>query len=164
MEVSFSVIYGEGNELRVSLSSFTKASLGEELIEVLGDVELVDVTLIRQSGELRADWKTLNKISSFLGKILHDNRDAIFYYYCDELNSIPNMRNSHGLNPSEYRNRLFSVLFEMGKRLFPEDTLVDDLITIKTEQGTAYIHLIYHSRLAGKADAIKDELKKLAVK
>lgn len=164
MEVTFSIKYQEGNELRVSLSTFSKESLDEDLLDKLGDVELVDVTLFRQSGDLRADWKTLNHIIVQIGKILHENPKSIFYYYCDEITPIPNMRDSHGLTPAEYRNKLFSILFKKGASLFLEDDLVDDLITIQTEQGIAYIHLIYHSHIKDKASFIKDELSELAEK
>ena len=68
------------------------------------------------------------------------------------------------LTPAEYRNKLFSTLCKKGASLFPEDDLVDDLITIKTEQGVAFIHLIYHSHIKSKASFIKDELSKLAEK
>ena len=74
------------------------------------------------------------------------------------------MRDSHDLTPAEYRNKLFSTLFNKGASLFPEDCLIDDLITIETEQGVAYIHLIYHSHLTCKALIIKEELNRLAQK
>lgn len=164
MEVTFSVKYHEGNEIRVSLSTFSRESLGDELLNELGDVELVDVTLFRQSGDLRANWKTLNRVITQIVKILHDNPHCIFYYYCDEITPIPNMRDSHDLTPAEYRNKLFSILFKKGASVFPEDSLVDDLITIETEQGVAYIHLIYHSNLNSKATLIKEELVSLAQK
>ena len=62
MEITFSIKYHEKNELRVSLSTFSKESLGAELSNQLGNVELVDVTLFRQSGDLRANWNTLNRV------------------------------------------------------------------------------------------------------
>ena len=164
MEITFSIKYHEKNELRVSLSTFSKESLGAELLNQLGNVELVDVTLFRQSGDLRANWNTLNRVVVQIGKILHENPDCIFYYYCDEINPIPKMRDSHDLTPAEYRNRLFSILFKKGASLFPKDCLIDDLITIETEQGVAYIHLIYRSNLTDKASIIKEELNKLAQK
>lgn len=164
MEVTFSITYEGGNELRVSLSTFSKESLGEELLAQLGSTELVDVTLLRQRGDLIANWKTLNSLITVLGKIIHENQDVIFYYYCDELNLIPNMRHTRGLTPAEYRNKLFSILFNKGRRMFPDDSLVDDLITINTDIGTAYVHLIYQSHLSSKADLIKDELIDLASK
>ena len=164
MEITFSIKYHEKNELRVSLSTFSKESLGAELSNQLGNVELVDVTLFRQSGDLRANWNTLNRVVVQIGRILHENPDCIFYYYCDEINPIPKMRDSHDLTPAEYRNRLFSILFRKGASLFPKDCLIDDLITIETEQGVAYIHLIYRSNLTDKASIIKEELNKLAQK
>lgn len=164
MEVSFSFKYEEENELRVSLSSFVKESLGEELSSKLGDIDLVDVTLYRQAGDSKATWRILNDIVEQLGKVLVENSHSIFYYYCDEITPIPNMRNSHNLTPAEYRNKLFSILFQKGVALIPEAVFVDDLITIITDKGTAYIHLIYNSDLSEKATLVKDEINSLAQK
>ena len=50
MEVSFALSYKEGNEIRVSLSSFTEAAI-PDLIGDLGDCEIVEISLIRQSGD-----------------------------------------------------------------------------------------------------------------
>jgi hypothetical protein len=49
MEVSFSLKYKEGNEIRVSLSSFPETAISD-LIERLGGVEIVEVSLVRQRG------------------------------------------------------------------------------------------------------------------
>ena len=67
MEVSFALSYKEGNEIRVSLSSFTEAAI-PDLIGDLGDCEIVEISLIRQSGDETADsdidprWAGLMKL------------------------------------------------------------------------------------------------------
>lgn len=61
MEVSFSLKYKEGNEIRVSLSSFPETAISD-LIERLGGVEIVEVSLVRQRGEDTTDLATLSNI------------------------------------------------------------------------------------------------------
>lgn len=58
MEVSFALSYKEGNEIRVSLSSFTEAAI-PDLIGYLGDSEIVEISLIRQCGDETALLKIL---------------------------------------------------------------------------------------------------------
>lgn len=78
MEVSFSLTYKEGNEIRVSLSSFTETSI-PDLIGYLGDAEIVEVSLVRQCGEDMADLATLSKVVERIGKFLIENppRDSV---------------------------------------------------------------------------------------
>ena len=90
MEVSFSLTYKEGNEIRVSLSSFTDTAI-PDLIGYLGDAEIVEVSLVRQCGEDMADLATLSKVVERIGKFLIENPHVILYYYCDEMNEIPGM-------------------------------------------------------------------------
>jgi glutaredoxin-related protein len=141
MEVTFSITFREGNVIRVSLSSFTDDDL-TALNESLGGVKLVNVSLVREKGNLYTDWSTLSKIVMKLGQILIENPDIILYYYCDEITPIPNIRASRRLQPAEYRNRLFSILFQKGTSMFPDYGFIDTPISIISDQGHAFIHLI----------------------
>ena len=51
--------YKEGNEIRVSLSSFPETAISD-LKEHLGNVEIVEVSLVRQRGEDMTDLATLS--------------------------------------------------------------------------------------------------------
>ncbi|MBR5699727.1 MAG: hypothetical protein IKX37_01390 [Bacteroidales bacterium] len=161
MEISFSIFFREGNEIRVSLSSFSEEALGDIATDLAG-IELVDISLVRQQGDFYADWKTLLQIATSIGKFLSENPNAILYYYCDEINPIPHIRPSHNIQPAEYRNRLFSILFQKGALLFPSLEVEDKPIIIKSDEGTAYIHLIYNSCLKEKAQMISDYLLEIA--
>lgn len=88
MEVSFSLTYKEGNEIRVSLSSFPETAISD-LRKHLGGVEIVEVSLVRQRGEDTTDLATLSELVTRVGKFMLENPDIILYYYCDEFNSIP---------------------------------------------------------------------------
>ena len=161
MEISFSVVYGEGNEIFVSLSSFSDEALSD-LTAITGSVDLVDISLARKSGNLYADWTTLTSITARIAIILKENPDIILYYYCDEISPIPYMRPTRNIKPAEYRNRLFSILTRKTIAGFPGLPVVDTPIMIETENGCAYIHLIYLAHMKQKADAIVSYLIDLA--
>ncbi len=161
MEVSFSLTYKEGNEIRVSLSSFTETSI-PDLIGYLGDAEIVGVSLVSQCGEDMADLATLSKVVERIGKFLIENPHVILYYYCDEMNEIPGMRVSRDTSSPEYRNHLFSLLYSKGTRQFPELQIVDMPIVFIGEDHKTFIHLIYREDLQDKADMIKDYLNDIA--
>lgn len=161
MEVSFSLTYKEGNEIRVSLSSFPETAISD-LRKHLGGVEIVEVSLVRQRGEDTTDLATLSELVTRVGKFMLDNPDIILYYYCDEFNSIPGMRPSRDMPGQEYRNQLFSILYTKGARQFPELSIIDMPIFFIGEDYKTFIHLIYRESLQDKADMIKDYLTDIA--
>ena len=161
MEVSFALSYKEGNEIRVSLSSFTEAAI-PDLIGDLGDCEIVEISLIRQSGDETADIITLSKVVERIGKFIVENPHIILYYYCDEMNEIPGMRATRDISSPEYRNHLFSLLYSKGSRQFPELHIVDMPIVFIGDDHKTFIHLIYREDLQDKADIIKDYLNDIA--
>lgn len=57
MEVSFSLTYKEGNEIRVPFLLFRKQPFSD-LRKHLGGVEIVEVSLVRQRGEDTTDLAT----------------------------------------------------------------------------------------------------------
>ena len=161
MEVSFSLKYKEGNEIRVSLSSFPETAISD-LIERLGGVEIVEVSLVRQRGEDTTDLATLSELVTRVGKFMLENPNIILYYYCDEFNSIPCMRPSRDMPSQEYRNQLFSILYTKGARQFPEFSIIDMPIFFIGEDYKTFIHLIYRESLQDTADMIKDYLTDIA--
>lgn len=161
MEVSFSLTYKEGNEIRVSLSSFPETAISD-LRKHLGGVEIVEVSLVRQRGEDTTDLATLSELVTRVGKFMLDNPDIILYYYCDEFNSISGMRPSRDMPSQEYRNQLFSILYTKGARQFPELAIIDMPIFFIGEDYKTFIHLIYRESLQDTADMIKDYLTDIA--
>lgn len=93
--------YKEGNEIRVSLSSFPETAVSD-LKEQLGSVEIVEVSLVRQCGDDMADLATLSELVERIGKSLIENPNVILYYYCDEINAVPGMRSSRDISSPEY--------------------------------------------------------------
>lgn len=161
MEVSFALSYKEGNEIRVSLSSFTEAAI-PDLIGYLGDSEIVEISLIRQCGDETADIITLSKVVERIGNFIVENPHVILYYYCDEMNEIPGMRATRDISSPEYRNHLFSLLYSKGSRQLPELNIVDMPIVFIGDDHKTFIHLIYREDLQDKADIIKDYLNDIA--
>ena len=160
MKILFSIKDTEGNELKVSLCSFSP-EVASDFSSVLGTTELVDITLER-NGEGYVKSSTLASMVETIGGFLADNQDTILYYYCDEINVIPRMRRTQSLSPSEYRNKLFSLLFKKGKNKHEDLPIVDREIAIETEEGQSFIHLIYYDHLEEKAAAIEQELHRIS--
>lgn len=128
----------------------------------LGGVEIVEVSLVRQRGEDTTDLATLSELVTRVGKFMLENPDIILYYYCDEFNSIPDMRPSRDMPSQEYRNQLFSILYTKGARQFLELSIIDMPIFFIGEDYKTFIHLIYRESLQDKADMIKDYLTDIA--
>ena len=153
--------YKEGNEIRVSLSSFPETAVSD-LREHLGNIEIVEVSLVRQCGDDMADLATLSELVERIGKFLIENPNVILYYYCDEINAVPAMRSSRDISSPEYRNQLFSILYKKGARQLPELSIIDMPIVFIGEGHKTFIHLIYRDDLQNKADVIKDYLTDIA--
>ena len=138
MNCFFTVSDKEGNEIRVSLSSFSQTGIEA----LLGETELIDISLERIKDTGKPSHSILSLLTEKICTFIQNNKHCVFYYYCDEVNAIPNIRKSKSISPAEYRNNLFSVLFERGKQQYPELNLEDKPIIIETDEGKAFIHLI----------------------
>lgn len=160
MKVTFSIKDTEGNELKVSLCSFNPEA-SKEIQDVLGTTDLIDISLER-NGNGYIESKMLVSMVEIICDFLQDNKDCILYYYCDEINEIPRMRRTKTLSPSEYRNKLFTLLFKKEQKSHTELPIIDRDIEIDSEQGQSHIHLIYFQYLEDKADRIEQELRSLS--
>lgn len=156
MNFDFSIYQEEGNQIKVSLRSFSDEST-KELSNILKDTELIDITLER-TGNGTIKLKLFTEIIERLYTIFQQNKNAIFYYYCDEIHEIPQMRKTKALSPAEYRNKLFSLLYQKGAARHNDIQIIDREIIIESDEGKAFIHLLYISELEHKAKAIEDKL------
>lgn len=157
MNISFTITDKEGNEIKVSLSSFPEQSTG-----FLEGTELVDISLQRTKDTGTLGYPILTLLSEKICKIITDNKESVFYYYCDEINTIPNIRKGKATPPAEYRNNLFTLLYQKAKEKHPELDIEDREIIFETQDGKAYIHLIYFEQNKTKANAIEKELETIS--
>ena len=161
MNISFSLQSEPESEVRISLSSFSDSAIGD-IRQSLGRTELVDITLERIKGDAPISPAVLYSVIDIITGFLQENPEVILYYYCDEINSVPGMRKTKSITPAQYRNRLFSLLYEQGKLRYPQLPVADHLITIETPEGKAYIHLIYFDSVKEKVNLIQQYLIDIA--
>lgn len=146
MKVSFSLQGDNSDEYHIRLESWDREQLPEEIISVLGDADIIDVVLERVRGAEKTSMRILSGISEVIAKIFIDNENAILYFYCDDMNPIPNMgknnSRSKNISPQRYRSILFSRMFERYclKNGYRD---VDNIpVEIHLEDRDIYIHLI----------------------
>lgn len=162
IEEYFGFKYREG-DIDVSLSSFSENELPDELVPVLGNSQLVQITLTRSNGEARIGLTNILEISKRIREFIEEHPDDIFYYYCDEIHPIPHTSpNKSKLPPAQYRNRLFSSLTQRSMSQVSHGKYVDRPIIITTDLSNSFIHLIYDQSLQEKATGIDNYLKGLA--
>lgn len=106
-------------------------SYGEIYLERLGNVQKV------------TPIKLLNRISHLIATFFLGHPKAILYYQCDDISEVPMSFNKKktGILVQEYRNRLFTTLFEkVSKEL--SVAVVDTPIYIDACGNDIYIHLM----------------------
>ena len=153
----------EGDEINVSLSLFPESSISE-IKDILGNTDLIDIVLERNGNKSSVSQKELLELTEKIANYIIENKNQIFYYYCDEINPIPGQRKNRKDTPAEYRNKLFSILFEKIKQKHPDSSIEDRLVIIETSEGKAYIHLIYHNSLFIKVNHIENYLYTISQK
>ena len=161
MKVTYPVSDNSGNEDLVLIESFDNASFPEELDGRLKGIEILNITLERVSGETHTNASILSKISTFIAGILADNKNAVLYFYCDDIHDVKH-RNP-AISPQKFRNDLFSAMFKRYVQTHELQGIVDTTITARAERDI-YIHLIareYHLR---QVNAIRTAIEQLAQK
>ncbi len=112
MNISFEIRTYEGDELIVSLSSsydFVKELVGSR---GLPDIEIIDMSIVRKSGHSRVSIMALREIVTRVADIISSSPDSVLFYLCDPVEPIPNSRPTRCGLCQQYRDRLFSLMFE----------------------------------------------------
>lgn len=128
------------NRYLLKLTSFTEQELVSWNLDA--SVEIYDVVLLRVSGDETTSFKSLAQISTFIQGFMHNHPAAILYFYCDDMHEIRRAHKHANYSPQQFRSQLFSLLFDREMQRYPETKLINNVQTITTDQGTAYIHLI----------------------
>ena len=58
--------------------------LPDDVKELLGSIEILDISLERVSGNTPTSPNVLFDISNFIAGVLNDNPETILYFYCDD--------------------------------------------------------------------------------
>lgn len=143
MRISFDILTTSKDSYRVILSSGKDAFFATtdfvSLIDI--DIDIVEIDLERLSGNKPTELKTLRLITTKIIKFIKQNKKTVLYYYCDDMSEIVGVTKEI-LWPQEYRNRLFSLLFERFCKNIPDLELKDVTIQINQVGRPLFMHLI----------------------
>ena len=142
MKTSFSVSTSKGDILRVGMSTADESFLSPEICSLLSDlnIEIIEVSLERMEGNAIIGISTLLKVSETIANFLLENENGILFYYCDDLLDIP--MSNHQILPQEYRNALFSDLFDLYQKHHNIKGLHDMSIKINAIDRPLFMHFI----------------------
>lgn len=103
--------------------------------------------------------KLLNKISHLLASFFIGHPKSILYYQCDDISDVPMSfkKKKSGLLVQEYRNRLFTTLFEKVSRKLSV-AVVDTPIYIDACGNAIYIHLMSQESHADIAKKLSQDI------
>lgn len=162
MKITFEIKTGEGDRLNVALDHFDVEILPDKAVEVLGEVKLYDVALLRLEGKKALSMKSLAQISEILYNFMEDNPQAMLYFYCDTHDNI-NYRESGTIKPQDYRSRLFSAMFERYMSLPDKRHYTNNRIYIDSGEEH-FIHIICRDSHTDKADMLVEMLRDMGNK
>lgn len=161
MKVTYPISTDDGDEYLVLIESFEKSILPDDIIEMLNNIEIVDITLERVSGVHATKPDILFEISNFVAGFLLDNENTILYFYCDDMHDI--VRRNQSLTPQKFRSDLFSKMFERYSSSHEKVHFVDVSFEINSDRDI-YIHLIARKSHLSYVSAIKTAITDMASK
>lgn len=157
MKFSISITSND-NTVRLGLETADTSFLGESIskeIESRG-VEIVEVILDRELGKGLAGMALLDNISSVIANLFIENKNAILFFYCDDLNEIPRCR-TRNISPQEYRSDLFSLMFERYVTKHGIQSVHDVTIRINAIDHCLFFHFISRAEHMDLIDEIKED-------
>lgn len=160
MEVTFEINTYEGDGLIVSLSSsydYIKEFVGSKGYP---PIEVIDMSIIRKKGCGSIPLVVLKEIVSKTTDILLSSPDAVLFYLCDSTEPIPHIRQSRDLLCQQYRDRLFTAMFERFCLDFGNDWN-DYRIEASIHGAPQYAHLIFRNEHRDVISVIGQEIKSM---
>lgn len=160
MEVSFEINTDKGDALVVSLIS--SYDYLRELIDQsrIGNLEVIDVSIVRKSGHGRIPITVLKEVASKISDIMESSPNAILYYFCDSTDPIPTIRQYRELLCQEYRDRLFNLMFVRYGNIGSIEWQ-DYRIKTTINDQPQFVHLIYRPSHKDTIVDIETEIRKV---
>lgn len=152
MKVTYPIRAVNGDEYLVQIESFNRSMLPNDINELLGSIEILDISLERVSGHNTTSPSILFDISNFIAGVLNDNPEIILFFYCDDLHNVE--RRDKSITPQKYRSQLFSRMFDHYTCSHDMNDVINTPLEFKTDRDI-YIHFISRREHLKYVDAIK---------
>ena len=155
MKVTYPIRAVNGNEYLVRIESFNREMLPDDVKELLGSIEILDISLERVSGNTPTSPNVLFDISNFIAGVLNDNPETILYFYCDDIHDVD--RRNRSITPQKYRSQLFSSMFDRYTQSHDISDIINTPLEFKIDRDV-YIHFISKREYLKYVDAFKDTI------
>ena len=164
MKLSVSLSFDNLDEYRIGLETINSGFLSDKVFEILkdGNIEIVEVILDRVKGTNSTKLHILSEISNIIYRFFKENPNIILYFFCDDLNAIPN--NLKNIEPQAYRSQLFSALFSRHVNKYNIIGIEDISICIDSMGNNEYIHFITRSEHLKYIEIIKNNIEEIYIK
>ena len=147
---SYPIQTASGDEYLVRINAISKKSLPEYLLAALEGIEVFEVTLERGSGNNPTSASILFDITNVIARVLFDNPDSIFYFYCDDLHDI-------------LRSQLFSRMMDRYVQKHCISNLTNTPVELHVDHDI-YIHLIAYAKHLPAVQLLKEAIEEIADK
>jgi len=158
MNCSFSVNTKKGGTLVVSLLSsyeFLKQVVDQKRF---ANIEVTDISISREDGNGVISIDVLKMVASQISKIVNQQQNVILFYFCDSSMPIPAIRNTRTISEQEYRDKLFSLMFERYANLEKAEWN-DYRIEVTVGNEPQFAHLLYRTEHKETIDDISKEIR-----
>ena len=164
MKVSASLVVSSVEEYRLGFETIESGFLQDEVFKCLDKdgIEIVEVLLDRVKGAGKTSIAILSEMSEIIFRLFDTNENIIIYFFCDDLNEIPNTQKK--VSPQAYRSRLFSSMFERFVRKQKVDDIENIAISIEAFGRTEYLHFIVRSHHMKYIDYIQRNIEETYTK
>lgn len=164
MKVSASLVVGDSDEYRVGFETIESGFLSDKVFDYLQKegIEIVEVLLDRVKGSDKTSIAVLSEISNIIFRLFKDNENVILYFFCDDLNEIPNSIKS--MEPQAYRSRLFSAMFERFIASHEVERVENVSICIDSVGRSEFLHFIVRSHHQKYIDFIRENIEEIYIK
>jgi len=160
MEISFEIITEKGDTLVVSLSSSYDYISGLLCEKKLSNIEIIDISIIRKTGISSIPPAVFKEMTSKVCDILSSSPNSVLFYFCDSTDPVPDARQSRHIRCQEYRDKLFSLIFERFCS-DSKDEWRDCRIEATIKGEPQYAHIIYRGFLQESVDAVGEEIRNI---
>lgn len=159
MNFSASIYSTDGDEFRIRLETICDHRLPDEVADIVchAGLEIAEVELAHISGR-KASIKTLMAIAHLLANVFKENKNLIYYFYCDDMSDV--VRRHKEITPQEFRSTLFSKMFERYTVEHDMGTVFNIPIHIKGENYKVFQHILIREEHMVYAKAIRDAVYK----